>query len=189
LLEALHVMEEAPWGSLRGEPLDARGLARLLKPYGVKPEKLREGDDTFRGYRSTSFEDAWARYLSAPPGEAEHVEQPEHSADRAGSDVPLKQNVPEHEGYVEHESSHKKGDVPHVPDVPYDPATAERPLVGALEHGKSAMLHEPRDRRDASPEEEQCVRKLIGQGMAEKWAWRTVLAKDHPLDCECEVCL
>jgi len=117
------------------------------------------------------------------------VEQPEHSADRAGSDVPPKQNVPEHEGYVEHESSHKKGDVPHVPDVPYDPATAERPLVGALEHGKSAMLHESWDRRDASPEEEQCVRKLIGQGMAEKWAWRTVLAKDHPLNCECEVCL
>jgi hypothetical protein len=30
LLEALHAMEEAPWGSLRGEALDARGLARLL---------------------------------------------------------------------------------------------------------------------------------------------------------------
>jgi hypothetical protein len=68
LLEALHVMEEAPWGSFRGEALDARGLARLLKPYGVKPEKLREGDDTFRGYRRTSFEGAWARYLSALPG-------------------------------------------------------------------------------------------------------------------------
>jgi hypothetical protein len=25
--------------------------------------------------------------------------------------------------------------------------------------------------------------------MAERWARRTVLAKDHPLDCECEVCL
>ena len=68
LLEALHAMEEAPWGSLRGEPLDARGLARLLKPYSVKPEKLREGDDTFRGYRRTSFEDAWVRYLSALSG-------------------------------------------------------------------------------------------------------------------------
>jgi hypothetical protein len=90
---------------------------------------------------------------------------------------------------VEHKKVHERGDVPRVPDVPYDPATAERPLVDVLEHGKSAMLHEPRDRRDASPEDEQRVRKLICQGMAERWAWRTVLAKDHPLDCDCEVCL
>jgi hypothetical protein len=93
LLEALHMMEEAPWGSLRGEALDARGLARLLKPYSVKPEKLREGEGTFRGYRRGGFEDAWVRYLPATLGEAEHVEHPEHSADRAGSDVPHQQNV------------------------------------------------------------------------------------------------
>src|SRR5829696_6076977 len=98
LLEALHAMEESPWGSLRGEPLDARGLARLLKPYSVKPEKLREGEDTFRGYRRASFEDAWARYVFPPPGEAEHVEHPEHAAGRARSDVPHKLNVPEHGG-------------------------------------------------------------------------------------------
>jgi hypothetical protein len=123
LLEALNAMEEAPWGSLRGEALDARGLARLLKPYGVKPEKLREGEDTFRGYRRASFEDAWVRYLSVSPGEAEHVEHPEHPADRAESEVPHKQNVPEHSGYVEHQEAHKKGDVPRVPDVPHNPAT------------------------------------------------------------------
>jgi Protein of unknown function (DUF3631) len=123
LLEALHAMDEAPWGSLRGEALEARGLARLLKPYGVKPEKLREGEDTFRGYRRGSFEDAWVRYLAAIPGEAEHAEHPEHPADRAGSDVPHEQNVPEHGGYVEHEKTHKKGDVPRVPDVPHNPAT------------------------------------------------------------------
>jgi hypothetical protein len=140
LLEVLHAMEEAPWGSLRGEALGARGLARLLKPYGVKPEKLREGEDTFRGYRRASFEDAWVRYLSAAPHEAEHPEHPEHSAHRAGSDVPHKQNVPEHGGDVEHETPHKKGDVPRVPDVPHNPAPAERPLVDALEAGQSATL-------------------------------------------------
>jgi hypothetical protein len=141
LLEALHVMEEAPWGSLRGEALDARGLARLLKPYGVKPEKLREGDDTFRGYRRGSFEDAWVRYLPATLGEAEHVEHPEHSADRAGSDVPHKQNVPEHARHVEHEKPHKYGDVPRVPDVPHNPVPGECPLSDALESGESATLN------------------------------------------------
>jgi hypothetical protein len=166
LLEALHAMEEAPWRSLRGEALDARGLARLLKPYGVKPEKLREGEDTFRGYRRASFEDAWARYLSAPLGEAEHVEHPEHSAHRVGSHVPHKQNVPEHGGYVEHKKAHKKGDVPRVPDVPYDPATAERPLVDALEPGESATL-----------EQLQRIRKLVQEGMAERLAREEVLGK------------
>ncbi len=178
LLEALHAMEEAPLGSLRGEALDARGLARLLKPYGVKPEKLREGDDTFRGYRRASFEDAWVRYLSALPGEAEHVEHPEHPADRAGSDVPHKQNVPVHGGYVEHEKAHKKGDVPRVPDVPHDPVTAERPLVDAPKPGQSA-----------TGEQLQRIRRLTKQGMSETWARRTVLADSHPLDCDCEVCL
>ena len=61
--------------------------------------------------------------------------------------------------------------------------------MDVIEHGGLAMLNELRDRRDASPEEQQRVRKLIGQGMAERWAWRTVLAKDHPLDCDCGVCL
>ena len=98
------------------------------------------------------------------------MEHPEHSADTAGTHVPHKQIVPEHGGDAEHEKAHKKGDVPHVPDVPYDPVTGERPVVDALEHGQSAMLYELRDRRDASPEEEQRVHKLIGQGMAEKWA-------------------
>jgi hypothetical protein len=209
LLEALHAMEEAPWGSLRGEALDARGLARLLKLYGVKPEKLREGDDTFRGYRRASFEDAWARYLSSPPGEAEHAEHSEHSADRAGSDVPHEQNVPEHGGYVEHERAHKKGDVPHVPDVPHNPVPGKRPLV---------------DRRDVEAAGAQMRRAKSGPALAlrtylEKpsterleWLTRAVLTareidpKDwrghaaavkaaaegpanHPLDCECEACL
>ncbi len=141
MLEALQAMEEAPWGSLRGEALEARGLARLLKPYGVKPETLREGENTFRGYRRASFEDAWARYLAAPPVEAEHVEHPEHSAHEAGSDVPHAENVPEHGGYGEHEKAHKYGDVPRVPDVPHNPVPGARPLPDALEPGESATLN------------------------------------------------
>lgn len=144
ILEKLHAMEEAPWGSLRGEALDARGLARLLRPYGVKPEKLREGVETFRGYRRASFEDAWARYT---PEEAEHVEHPEHPADRADSGVPHKKDVPEHDSYVEHENPHRKANVPHVPDVPHNPAPTD-------------------NGRRLTAAEVQEVRKLISQGMA-----------------------
>lgn len=40
-----------------------------------------------------------------------------------------------------------------------------------------------------SNEQEGHVRKLVREGMSEEWAQRTVIAADHPLDCECEVCL
>jgi hypothetical protein len=33
------------------------------------------------------------------------------------------------------------------------------------------------------------IRRLVKDGMSETWARRTVLANDHPLDCNCEVCL
>lgn len=65
ILEALHNIEEAPWADLRGRPLDARGLARRLKDYGVKSITVRtgEGDSTPKGYRRSDLADPWSRYL------------------------------------------------------------------------------------------------------------------------------
>lgn len=67
LLEKLKALEEAPWSDLRGKPLDSRGLARLLKPYGISSKTVREGDATAKGYERADFADAWARYLPAVP--------------------------------------------------------------------------------------------------------------------------
>jgi hypothetical protein len=153
------------------------------------------------------------------------VEHPEHSADRAGSHVPHKQNVPEHGDYVEHEKTHEKGNVPRVPDVPYDLNTAERLLVDALESRQSAMLPELSARTDMETAAgAQMRRSKTGPALALKtylekpnaqrleWLTRAVLtareidpeewrshaatvkvaAEDpanHPLNCECEVCL
>jgi hypothetical protein len=33
----------APWADLKGQPLDARGLSRLLNPYDVEPVKVKAG--------------------------------------------------------------------------------------------------------------------------------------------------
>lgn len=71
LLNALVEMEESPWGDLRGKELDARGLARRLSKYGIKPGTVREGASTFKGYRMEDFEDPWARYL--PPRQSPDV--------------------------------------------------------------------------------------------------------------------
>jgi Protein of unknown function (DUF3631) len=67
LLELLHALEESPWGDLRGKPLDARGLARRLRPYEVRPTTIRVGDATPKGYRREDLVDAWSRYLPGTP--------------------------------------------------------------------------------------------------------------------------
>lgn len=71
LLGALNEMGEAPWGALRGEPLDPRRLARFLHRYDVSSKQIRfDPDTTLKGYATTDFYDAWQRYLS-PLGNSE----------------------------------------------------------------------------------------------------------------------
>ncbi|HML93410.1 DUF3631 domain-containing protein [Methyloceanibacter sp.] len=67
ILIALQNIPEAPWGDLRGKPIDARGLSNLLKQYGVKPHTVRDGKDTAKGYRRCDLHDAWLRYLPPLP--------------------------------------------------------------------------------------------------------------------------
>lgn len=65
LLSGLHDLDDAPWGEWYGKPLTARGLAKLLEPFGAYPLKKRTSDSsgTFRGYFRSEFEDVWGRYL------------------------------------------------------------------------------------------------------------------------------
>jgi hypothetical protein len=65
LTEKLAALPEAPWAEWRqGKPITPRGVARLLKPFGIKSEKCREaGDDNKRRYYPDAFADAWSRYL------------------------------------------------------------------------------------------------------------------------------
>ena len=66
LLGLVIKLEESPWGDLRGKPLDARRLARYLKPYEIASKQVRIGTGTFKGYSREDFWDAWSRYLGAP---------------------------------------------------------------------------------------------------------------------------
>jgi len=68
-LDRLHKIEEAPWGDWRGHLLTSRDLAKLLRPYGVKPKVVRVGDKTPRGYERADLHDTWQRYL--PPARNE----------------------------------------------------------------------------------------------------------------------
>ena len=63
ILTELHKLDEAPWGDLKGKPLEARALARLLRPYDIKPTNLRRLEGIVKGYRREDLHDAWLRYL------------------------------------------------------------------------------------------------------------------------------
>lgn len=65
LLSALLLRGEEPWYRLgRGEkPLGSEALANLLRPYGIASEK-EPGNSGRKGYYSSSFKDAWSRYLA-----------------------------------------------------------------------------------------------------------------------------
>jgi hypothetical protein len=67
ILKALHSLDESPWADIKGKPINDRGLASRLRPYGIKPRLVRiGGDHVLRGYAKEDFHDAWRRYLGPP---------------------------------------------------------------------------------------------------------------------------
>lgn len=68
-LTALHGLEESDWADLDGKPLDARRLAKMLKPYGVESRSINQPNGSVvKGlphHRPGGLADAWQRYLPA----------------------------------------------------------------------------------------------------------------------------
>jgi hypothetical protein len=88
LVKLVNGDEEAPFGAWReGRGLDARLLAKLLRPYGVRPATVRLGDATAKGYRREQFEDPWTRYLDTPSASATEDEEVEADRVRAKFEV------------------------------------------------------------------------------------------------------
>jgi hypothetical protein len=88
LLTALNALDESPWGDWSGKPLTPRGLARLLRPFAIKPGTIRLADgQTPKGYVAGDFADAWGRYLPSlenPPQAPQAPQTPDSdSADVA----------------------------------------------------------------------------------------------------------
>lgn len=65
LVKALNANEESPWSDMTPRQLDTTKLARLLKPYDIRPKTIRIDETTLKGYEINQFVDAWHRYV--PP--------------------------------------------------------------------------------------------------------------------------
>jgi hypothetical protein len=126
LLGSLMALSESPWReSNRNNPLSARQLADLLRPFEIRSHKIRLGEETFQGYLKVDFEDAWARYLgpeiddsaSPPSPSAFHPEHPEQANVYAGpSDFPNPEHGSDVPDRKSEESPINTRVVPGVPD-------------------------------------------------------------------------
>lgn len=129
LLEQLWQYEESPWSNLRGRPLDARGLAKRLRDYGITPKTIRIGETTLRGYERAAFLDAWSRYIdddtTRPATEAQQAQQEQQSPSDQGktaSDTVAEKDgccgsIRNREGDPQHEMQALMRDVADVADV------------------------------------------------------------------------
>jgi hypothetical protein len=54
------------------KPLTQNRLARMLKPLGIAPAKIRVADKTLNGYLATLFDDAFARFCPEGGSQPEH---------------------------------------------------------------------------------------------------------------------
>lgn len=67
LVERLVSMEGRPWAEWRrGWPIMTSGVARLLKPFGIRPKNIRRASDVVKGYDRAEVEAAFARYAQTP---------------------------------------------------------------------------------------------------------------------------
>jgi Protein of unknown function (DUF3631)/Domain of unknown function (DUF3854) len=58
--------DELPFGAYRrGEGIDGRRLARMLKSYEIKPRTIEYAGENAKGYRREWFAEAWERYVRA----------------------------------------------------------------------------------------------------------------------------
>ncbi len=64
LVNRLTGMLDHPWCEYKnGGPITQNGLARMLKPYEIKPKGIRLNDTVIRGYNLNQFADTFNRYL------------------------------------------------------------------------------------------------------------------------------
>jgi len=108
ILETLTGMEEAPWGEMprSHKPLDARGLANLVKRYEVHPTafdlldgtgKTAKGYTTYPTTGNVGLADAWRRYADEVGKERNDGKDAGHDSDGTNrlTDGSVRRNLPE----------------------------------------------------------------------------------------------
>jgi putative DNA primase/helicase len=98
MCESLAAMEGRPWAEWKAnkravpKPLTKNQLARLLDPFGIKPDSVRIEERTKKGYHRHQFEKAWQRYLA---GEGVSETEQRDNADEMGTSAAFQNGTDE----------------------------------------------------------------------------------------------
>jgi hypothetical protein len=114
LIARFNGFDERPWGGWsEGKGMGPRDLARLLRPFEIRPKTVRLSDDkTPKGYSRKDCEDAFARYLEPQSATSATTAQP--SQKQADS---TRHNDPPCGGLEEAANLHGYWDVADVADT------------------------------------------------------------------------
>jgi hypothetical protein len=91
LVDKLTAMKDRPWSEMpySGKPITQLQLAKLLKPYGVRPEQVRFGELTFKGYMRQRFETAFRyipdEHIASPPYNRGNAETTAENSQKRGN--------------------------------------------------------------------------------------------------------
>ena len=119
ILERLNEDDELPFGGYRkGAGIDARGLAKLLKPFRIRPSTVRLGEVRAKGYLTEWFTDVWERYCTvSPPGDGDLSVTSVTSAPQSQeSPVSYPRQEPDVTDSETGQNPHSNADVTHVTD-------------------------------------------------------------------------
>ncbi len=81
LVHHIYDIEDRPWsewGRSR-KPISKRQVAQLLRPFGIRPREVRNGQKKGKGYRIEDCQDAFSRYI--PTSQNATPRQPSNGAD------------------------------------------------------------------------------------------------------------
>lgn len=143
IVDDLRSDPEAPWRDWKGRGLTAHTLARILRRYGVHPEKRRLGERAgVKGYSRAALEDVWLRYCWFNTLNPPHPPQPSNDGHSGPQPNPPQEGGcggfengpnPRNDGLVEVvELWGPENDPLHeeeVPDIPPDPEAGPPPWV------------------------------------------------------------
>jgi hypothetical protein len=111
VVEALVLMEERPWPEwYRGNPITARGVAKLLRDYKIKPRQLWIDGNKTRGYSRDAFEDTWRHYLDSGGSTGRTIANTEPEP----NSVPVEEDEPTDPENAE--DPRQQGILPDIPD-------------------------------------------------------------------------
>jgi hypothetical protein len=82
LVSKLVRLEDRPWSEYwNGRSITKYNLAKLLKPFGIKPKQTWIGHQNKNGYQLSDFKDAFGRYLPVPANQNSRSLDMSHSTD------------------------------------------------------------------------------------------------------------